>query len=57
MNLSNYASKADLKEATALEKSNLAAKSNFTSLKAEADKIDTNKLKKMLLLIWVGVVL
>ena len=46
MNLSNYASKADLKEATALEKSNLAAKSNFTSLKAEADKIDTNKLKK-----------
>ena len=43
--LSNYATKADLKNATAIDTSKLAAKSNLVCLKAEVDKIDADKLK------------
>ena len=42
---SNYATKADLKNATGIDTSKLALKSNLARLKAEADKIDVNKLK------------
>ena len=45
--LSNYAAKADLKNARGMDTSKLAAKSDLTSLKAEVDKIDTDKLKNV----------
>ena len=45
VDLSNYATKDDLKNATGIDKSNLAAKSDLASLKAEADKIGVDKLK------------
>ena len=45
LDLSNYATKADLKGATEVDTSNLAAKSDLTTLKTEADKIDEDKLK------------
>ena len=41
----SYAAKADLKKATGVDRSNLAAKSNLTSLKKQANKIDKDKLK------------
>ena len=43
LDLSNYATKADLNEATGVDTSNLAAKSDLAGLKAEVDKIDINK--------------
>ena len=45
VDLSNYATKGDLKNATGIDASNLALKSNLASLKAEVDKIDVDKLK------------
>ena len=45
VDLSNYATKADLKNATGVDTSELAAKSDLASLKAEIDKIDVYKLK------------
>ena len=43
--LSNYETKLDLKNATGTDTSKLAAKSDLASLKAEVDKIDVIKLK------------
>ena len=45
VDLSNYATKLDLKNATGVDTSKLAAKSDLASLKAEIDKIDVDKLK------------
>ena len=45
LDLSNYATKADLKGATGIDKSNLATKSDLPSLKVEVDKIGIGKLK------------
>ena len=45
LDLSNCATTADLKRATCVDKSNLAAKSDWASLKVEVDKIDVDKLK------------
>ena len=45
VDLSNYATKSDLKNATGNDTSKLAAKSALASLKAEADKLDIDKLK------------
>ena len=45
VDLSNYARKADLKNATGINTSKLPAKSYLASLKAEVDKIDVDKLK------------
>ena len=42
--MSNYATKADLKNATGIHTSKLAAKSDLTSLKAEVDKLNIDKL-------------
>ena len=42
---SNYATKADLKDATGIDTSNFALKSNLASLEIEVDKIDFDKLK------------
>ena len=41
---SNYATKADLKNATEIDTSKLAAKSDLASLEAEVDKLDIDKL-------------
>ena len=45
VDLSNYATKVDLKNATGIDNSKLGEKSDLTSLKAELDKLDVNKLK------------
>ena len=44
VDLSNYATKADLKDATGINTSKLAVKSDLASLKAEIDKFDIDKL-------------
>ena len=43
LDLSNYATKKELKHATGVDTSDLAAK-DFIALKAEVDKLDINKL-------------
>ena len=45
IDLSNYATKADLKNAAGVDTSKLAAKSDLASLKAEVDKLDVDKSK------------
>ena len=47
IDLSNYATKADLKNVTGINTSNLAAKSDLVILKTEFDKLDTDKLKNV----------
>ena len=44
VDLSNYATKADLKDISHIDISNFAIKSNFASLKTEVDKLDIDKL-------------
>ena len=45
VNLSNYATKTDLKNVSHVNVSSFALKSNLASLKTELDKIDADKLK------------
>ena len=45
VDFSNYATKADLKNAAGVGTSKLTAKSDLASLKAEVDKIDIGELK------------
>ena len=45
MDLSNYATKADLKEEADVDRSILETKLDLASLKAELDKVDIVKLK------------
>ena len=45
VDLGNYATKLELKEATGIGTSNFALKPNLVSLKSEIDKIDAEKLK------------
>ena len=47
VDLSNYATKANFKNATGADTSKFAAKSNLASLKAEVDKLDNDKLKSV----------
>ena len=44
LDLSNYATKTDLKNFTHTDVSSFASKTNLAALKTEVDKIDTNKL-------------
>ena len=44
VDLSNYATKADFKNATGIDTSKLATKSDLASLRAEEDKLDIEKL-------------
>ena len=44
VDLPNYARKTDCKDATQVDTSNFAPKTNFASLKAEVDKLDIDKL-------------
>ena len=45
LELSNYATKTDLKNITHVDVSSLASKTNLAALKSEVDKIDIDKLK------------
>ena len=45
VDLSNYATKTDLKNVSHVDLSSFALKSNLASLKTEVDKIDAEKLK------------
>ena len=45
VDLANYATKSDIKNATRVDTSKLAAKSDLARLKPEVDKIDVDKLK------------
>ena len=45
LDLTNYATKADLKNITPVDVSSFASKTNLAALKTEVDKIDTDKLK------------
>ena len=42
--LSNYATKADIKNITYIDTSNFALKTNLANLKTEVDKLDIDKL-------------
>ena len=50
LDLSSYATKAHLKGAAGVDTSNLAAKEDLVSLKAEENKIDIDKLNTFLLI-------
>ena len=45
LDLTNYATKKDLKNITYVDVSSFASKTNLAALKTEVDKIDTDKLK------------
>ena len=44
VDLSNYATKADIKNISYVDASSFALKTNLASLKTEADKLDIDKL-------------
>ena len=46
LDLTNYATKTDLKNITHVDVSIFASKANLAALKTEVDKIDVDKLKK-----------
>ena len=45
VDLSNYATKTDLKNITHVDTSSFASKTNLANLKTEVDKLDSDKLK------------
>ena len=45
LDLSDYATKKDIKDITHIDASGFASKTNLAALKTEVDKIDTDKLK------------
>ena len=45
LDLTNYATKTDLKNITHVDMSSFASKTNLAALKSEVDKIDVDKLK------------
>ena len=45
LDLSNYATKKDIKDIIHIDASGFASKTNLAALKTEVDKIDTDKLK------------
>ena len=47
LDLTNYATKTDLKNITHVDVSSFASKTNLAVLKTEVDKIDADKLKKV----------
>ena len=47
LDLPNYATNADLKNATGVDASKFAKKVDFAGLKSEVDKLDINKLEKV----------
>ena len=47
LNLSNYATKTDLKNATVVDTSTFAKKVDLANLKSDVDKLDIDKLKNV----------
>ena len=47
VDLSNYATKTDIRNISHVDTSNFTLKSNLESLKSEVDKLDINKLKSL----------
>ena len=47
LDLSNYATKTDLKNATSLDMSKFAKKVDLASLKSNVDKLDINRFKNV----------
>ena len=47
LDLSNYATKSDLKNGTGVDTSNFAKKSDLASLKSDVDKLHIDKLKSV----------
>ena len=47
LNLPNYATKADLKNAAGVDLSDFAKKTDLTNLKPDVDKLDIDKLKSV----------
>ena len=47
LDLSNYATKADLKNAAGVNTSDFAKKTDLASLKSDVDKLDIDKLKNV----------
>ena len=47
VDLSNYATKTDVKNITHVDTSGFALKTNLASLKTEVDKLDIDKLKSL----------
>ena len=47
LNLSNYATKADFKNATGVDTSDFAKKTDLANLKSDVDKLDIDKLKNV----------
>ena len=47
LDLSNYATNADLKNATGVDTSNFAKKTDLANLKSDVDKLDIEKLKNL----------
>ena len=47
LDLSNYATKTDLKNATEIDTSSFAKKVDLASLKSNVDKLDIDKLKNL----------
>ena len=48
VDLSNYATKTDIKNISHVDTSSFALKTNLASLKTEVDKLDTDKLENLL---------
>ena len=48
VDLSNYATKADIKNISHIDTSRFALKTNLANLKSEVDKLDIEKLKPLL---------
>ena len=47
LDLSNYATKADLKNVTGVDTSDFSRKTDLTNLKSDVDKLDIDKLKNV----------
>ena len=50
VDLSNYATKADIRNISHVDTSSFALKTNLASLKTEFDKLDIDKLDQLLLI-------
>ena len=54
LDLSNYATKEDVKDITHVDTSSYALKTNLAAFKTEVDNIDTDKLKTKCLMTWLN---
>ena len=52
LDLSNYATKADLKTAAGVDTSRFARKVDLANLRSNVEKLDIDKIKKIFQLVW-----